>query len=172
VVRPEAITTVRRLAELGLEVQLLSGDTTAAVERLGQRLGVAAVVGRATPDAKLERIRALQEQGGVVLMVGDGINDAPSLGGADVSIAMGCGTDLARARADAVLLREDLAVVPDAIRLSRRTRRVIVENLAWAIAYNAVAIPLAAAGWVTPWWAAIGMSTSSLLVVLNAWKLR
>jgi Cu2+-exporting ATPase len=172
VVRPEAVATVRRLAELGLEVQLLSGDTTAAVERLGQRLGVAAVVGRATPDAKLERIRALQEQGGVVLMVGDGINDAPSLGGADVSIAMGCGTDLARARADAVLLREDLAVVPDAIRLSRRTRRVIVENLAWAIAYNAVAIPLAAAGWVTPWWAAIGMSTSSLLVVLNAWKLR
>jgi Cu2+-exporting ATPase len=172
VVRPEAAPTVRLLGSLGLEVELLSGDTAAAVERLGRHLGVPTVTGRTTPDAKLARIRQLQERGGVVLMLGDGVNDAPGLGGADVSIAMGCGTDLARARADAVLLREDLGAVADAIRLARRTRRVIAENLTWAIAYNAIAIPLAAAGLVTPLWAAVGMSASSLLVVSNAWKLR
>ncbi len=170
--RPDAAATVRELTALGLEVQVVSGDTTAAATALARRLDVPVAIGRATPDEKLAHVRRLQGQGAVVVMVGDGVNDAPGLGGADVSIAMGGGTDLARARADAVLLREHLGTLPAAVRLARRTRRVIVENLAWAIGYNAVAIPLAAAGLVTPWWAAIGMSASSLLVTLNAWKLR
>jgi Cu2+-exporting ATPase len=141
------------------------------VESLAERLGIATAVGRATPEAKLEHVRRLQEQGAVVLMIGDGVNDAPGLGGAQVSIAMGGGTDLARTRADAVLLREDLRAIPSAIRLARRTRRVIGESIAWAIAYNALAVPLAALGFVPPYWAAIGMSVSSLVVVGNAWKL-
>jgi Cu2+-exporting ATPase len=170
-VRPEATAAVRALADLGIEVQILSGDAAPAVERLAQRLGITTAVSRAMPEVKLAHVRRLQSEGAVVLMIGDGINDAPSLGGAQVSIAMGGGSDLARTGADAVLMREDLRAIPAAVRLARRTRRVISENLAWAIAYNAIAVPLAALGLVPPYWAAIGMSLSSLIVVLNARKL-
>jgi len=169
--RAEAPAAVAALGALGIEVQIVSGDAAPVVTRLARGLGVAAAVGRATPESKLEHVRRLQEAGAVVLMVGDGVNDAPGLGGAAVAIAMGGGTDLARTQADAVLLREDLRAIPAAVRLARRTRRVIGENLAWAIAYNAVAVPLAALGLVPPYWAAIGMSASSLVVVANAWKL-
>jgi Cu2+-exporting ATPase len=172
VVRRDAIAAVGALRALGLDVQVVSGDTAAAVGRLAHRLDVTVARSRATPEAKLAHARNLQQAGGVVVMVGDGVNDAPGLGGADVAIAMGGGSDLARSRADAMLLQDDLGVLPEAIRLARRTRRVIGENLAWAIGYNAIAIPLAAAGLVPPWWAAIGMSLSSLLVVVNAGKLR
>ena len=171
-VRPDAAEAVRALAGLGLEVQLVSGDASEVVERLARHLGIATAVGRAAPAAKLEHVRRLQQAGGVVVMVGDGVNDAPGLGGADVAVAMGGGTDLACSRADAVLLREHLGTLADAVRLARRTRWVIGENLAWAIGYNLVAVPLAAVGLVTPWLAALGMSASSLLVVLNARKLQ
>jgi P-type Cu2+ transporter len=170
-VRPEAADAVAALATLGLEVAIVSGDAASAVERLARRLGVAVFASRATPESKLAHVRALQARGAVVLMVGDGVNDAPGLGGAQVAIAMGGGTDLARTRADAVLLRENLLALPSAVRLARRTRRVIRENLAWALAYNAVAVPLAAFGLVPPYWAALGMSASSLVVTANAWKL-
>ena len=169
--RPEAAEAVHALAALGIAVQIVSGDAAPAVDRLARRLGVVTAVSRAAPEEKLAHVRRLQEQGAVVLMVGDGVNDAPGLGGAHVSIAMGGGTDIARTRADAVLLKEDLRAIPAAVRLARRTRRVIGENLAWAVAYNALAVPLAALGLVPPYWAAIGMSVSSLVVVLNAWKL-
>lgn len=170
--RADAAAAVRALRALGLEVHLLSGDAPPVVRRLADRLGIPAATGGAGPQEKLDYIRRLQGAGATVIMVGDGVNDAPSLGGADVAVAMGEGTDLARTRADAVLLSGRLGTLEEAVRLARRTRRVIAENLAWAIAYNVVAIPLAALGWVSPWLAALGMSASSLVVVLNAGKLR
>ena len=169
--RPEAVRAVRALRERGLVVQLLSGDPSAAVARLAERLGVDVAVRGASPEDKLRHVQALQAAGAVVVMVGDGVNDAPVLGAAQVSVAMGGGTDLAMSRADAVLLREDLVVLPEAVALAHRTRRILRQNLGWAVAYNAVALPLAALGWVTPWLAALGMSGSSLVVVLNALRL-
>jgi len=169
--RPEAAGALEALRRRGLELHLLSGDPSCAVPRLAERLGIAVALRGATPEAKLRHVQALQRAGGVVVMVGDGVNDAPVLGAAQVSVAMGGGTDLALSRADAVLLSEDLGVLAEAIGLAHRTRRVLYQNLAWSIGYNAVALPLAALGWVTPYWAALGMSASSLVVVLNALRL-
>jgi Cu2+-exporting ATPase len=126
---------------------------------------------RMTPEDKLARLRALQSEGKRVVMVGDGINDAPVLGGADVSVAMGSGSVLAQAQADMLLTRAQLADLASGVRMARRTMRVIHQNLAWAACYNLVALPLAATGLVQPWMAALGMSASSLLVVANAARL-
>ncbi len=169
--RPEAAAAVRALRQRGLAVQLLSGDPSAAVAQLARRLGIEVAVRGASPAEKLRHVQALQAAGAVVVMVGDGVNDAPVLGAAQVSVAMGGGTDLAVGGADCVLLREDLGVLADAIDLAHRTRRVLYQNLGWSLAYNAVALPLAALGWVAPYWAALGMSLSSLVVVLNAVRL-
>ncbi|MFN2377947.1 MAG: HAD-IC family P-type ATPase, partial [Candidatus Binatia bacterium] len=169
--RPRAAETVRRLREAGLSVSIVSGDAPAVVAALAASLGIEQYRGGASPADKLRTVQDLQAAGAVVLMVGDGVNDAPVLGAAQVSIAMGGGTDLARSRADGVLLKEDLAAVADAVDLARATRRVMRQNLGWSIAYNLLALPLACAGHITPWWAAIGMSLSSLVVVLNAVRL-
>jgi Cu2+-exporting ATPase len=169
--RPEARAAVKALAELGVDVHMVSGDRSTAVRDMANRLGVTTFVCGASAADKLAHVRRLQDQGAVVVMVGDGVNDAPGLGGAHVSIAMGGGTDLAMSRADSVLLREDLDVIIDAIRHARRTRRVIAQNLAWATVYNVVAVPLAAVGLIPPYWAAAGMSVSSLVVVANALRL-
>jgi len=169
--RPRAQETIRRLQAAGLDVTLVSGDGPGPVSALAACLGIDDARAGASPQEKLRMVRDLQAAGAVVLMVGDGVNDAPVLGAAQVSIAMGGGTDLARSRADGVLLKEDLAAVADAVELARATRRVMRQNLAWSIAYNALALPLASTGYITPWWAAIGMSLSSLVVVLNAVRL-
>jgi Cu2+-exporting ATPase len=169
--RPDAAAAVAALRARGVAVQMLSGDPSPAVARLAERLGIDVAVRGASPEDKLRHVRALQAGGAVVVMVGDGVNDAPVLGAAQVSVAMGGGTDLAMSRADAVLLREELRVLPEALALAQRTRRILHQNLAWAVAYNSVALPLAALGWVTPLWAAIGMSASSIVVVLNALRL-
>jgi Cu2+-exporting ATPase len=169
--RPEAQATVAELRHLGLEVEIVSGDASDAPRRLGAQLGITNVITGATPEDKLRHVRLLQERGAVVAMIGDGVNDAPSLGGAHLSIAMGGGTDLAMSKADCVLLKDDLGALADAIVLARRARTVIGENLAWAAGYNLLALPLAATGMVAPWMAAIGMSASSLVVVLNALRL-
>ncbi|MBI3782965.1 MAG: heavy metal translocating P-type ATPase [Deltaproteobacteria bacterium] len=169
--RPQAARTLQRLRDLGLELHVVSGDDAVAVEKLARQLGIRHAVGRALPQDKLEYVRALQRDGAVVIMVGDGVNDSPGLGGAQVSLALGSGTDIAMTAADSVLMRDDLEVVAEAILTARRTRSIIVQNLAWAVAYNVVALPLAACGFVAPYWAAFGMSLSSLIVVTNALRL-
>ncbi len=169
--RPDAAQTVARLAADGLRVHLLSGDHADAAHDVARTLGITQVRANASPTDKLDYVRALQQAGGRVLMVGDGINDAPVLAAADVSIAVGDATALARTSADAVLLSPHLDMVGRLLALARRTRRIVLQNLGWATAYNLTAIPAAALGYVPPWLAAVGMSASSLLVVGNALRL-
>jgi Cu2+-exporting ATPase len=170
--RPEAATITARLAAAGVGLSIFSGDAPAAVARVGAVLGIADARGGLSPEDKHFALKALQEAGETVAMVGDGVNDAPVLAQAQVSIAMGSGADLARTRADIVLLGNDLQALPQGLALARRSLRIVRQNLAWAFSYNFLAIPLAMAGWVTPWMAGIGMAASSLLVVLNALRLQ
>ena len=169
--RAEAAAAMQALREMGLQLVMLSGDREAVAAAVASELGIDEVHGRLSPDAKLEYVRRLQAAGAVVAMVGDGINDAPVLAAAQVSIAMGAGTQLAQASADMVLLSDDLRRLPEGIRKARQALTVIRQNLGWALLYNGVALPLAAVGLVAPWMAALGMSFSSLLVVLNALRL-
>jgi Cu2+-exporting ATPase len=169
--RPEAGQCVAGLAALGLPSEIVSGDEAGAVARIAERCGIERQAARLTPQDKLERLKVLQGQGAVVVAVGDGINDAPLLRGADVAVAMGRGSALAQTSADLILVRESLDDLPHTIELARRTQRVIRQNLAWSIAYILAALPLAALGFVPPWLAAIGMSLSSVVVVLNAMRL-
>ncbi|HET9699509.1 MAG TPA: HAD-IC family P-type ATPase, partial [Burkholderiales bacterium] len=152
-------------------VHLLSGDVPEAARRVARQAGIETVVAGVSPAEKLEYVMALQERGAVVAMVGDGVNDAPVLARAQVSIAMGEGTQVAQASADMVLLSGRLSALVQGMQVSARTWSVIRENLLWASAYNLVALPLAVTGYVTPWLAGIGMAASSLLVVLNALRL-
>jgi len=170
-IRQESRQTIMSLEAEGLETELLSGDHLETVGHVADELGIKRFRGGLLPDDKLRYIEALQNEGKVVAMVGDGVNDAPVLAAAQVSIAMGGGAQLAHASADMVLLTENLERLPEAIDVSRKTLRIIRQNLSWAILYNVLAIPLAAAGWVAPWMAAIGMSASSLIVVINALRL-
>lgn len=169
--RGGAVQAVQRLRGLGMNVRLISGDGEAPVRAMAERLSLSGATAHASPTDKLKALQNLQAGGAVVLMVGDGVNDAPVLGAAQVSIAMGEGTDLARSSADGVLLTDNLEAIADVVELARATRRVMRQNLAWAALYNLVALPLAVAGLVSPWWAALGMSVSSLVVVLNAVRL-
>lgn len=169
--RDDAAATVAALKARGLEVELLSGDTRGAVGELAATLGIATWHAGQSPENKLERIQALQAEGERVAMVGDGINDVPVLAGADVAIAMNGATDLARTRADAVLLSPRLSRIDEAVEIARATRRIMKQNMAWSVCYNVAALPLAAIGLVPPWLAAIGMSLSSLIVVGNALRL-
>jgi Cu2+-exporting ATPase len=171
VVRHDAPALVRDLAAGGAQVSLLSGDRMQRVAHTAFELGITDYAGGATPADKLAYVEKLQASGAVVAMIGDGVNDAPVLAKAQVSIAPGSGTELAQVSADIILLSDRLDVLAGTVRNARRTLRVIRQNLGWAMAYNAVALPLAMAGLVTPLVAAIGMSTSSLLVVLNALRL-
>jgi Cu2+-exporting ATPase len=170
--RVDAQPALDRLRAQGVHVHLLSGDSRDVVRRLALELGIERWEAEATPAAKRAYVRALQSVGARVAMVGDGINDAPVLAQADVSLAMGSGADVARMRADMVLLADSPGDVAGALALARKTRRIVRQNLGWALAYNAIAIPLAVAGLVTPLAAGIGMSASSLVVVANALRLR
>ena len=141
------------------------------MRRMGQALGLDQLHARQSPEDKLALVHGLQAKGRIVAMVGDGLNDAPVLAGADVSIALGSGASLAHRAADLVTTGPGLQRIPAALALARRTDRVIRQNLAWAAGYNLLALPLAALGLVTPWLAALGMALSSLTVTLNALRL-
>lgn len=171
-VRPEAVKVVQTLQQQGIEVTLLSGDAPVVVEHVAQQLGIKQAFGGQLPSDKLAYVNALQAKKAIVAMVGDGVNDAPVLAGAAVSIAMGSGSQLAQASADMVLLSENLQQLPFAVQTSRRMLKIIKQNFAWTIGYNLIAVGLAASGSIAPWMAAIGMSASSLIVVLNSLRLR
>jgi Cu2+-exporting ATPase len=166
--RPEAAAVVQALAARGLRVHLLSGDDPAIVEALARRLGIESWAGGATPQDKFDYVARVQSAGRVVAMVGDGLNDAPVLARADTSIAMSAGADAAQLQADVVLTGDRLGALQDVLAISRGAMRLVRQNFGWALAYNAVALPAAALGWIGPWEAAIGMSASSFIVVLNA----
>lgn len=171
--RPDAQATLAALKELGLDLWVLSGDRSERVMVLAKMLGLAdaQAVGELSPEAKLNRLRQLQGTGLAVGMVGDGINDAPVLAQADLSIAVSASAPLAKQRADVYLLRPGLLGVAVFVATAQRTKIILNQNIAWAIGYNLTAIPLAALGFLGPAWAAIGMAGSSLLVMANAARL-
>ncbi|HMC14149.1 MAG TPA: cation-translocating P-type ATPase [Albitalea sp.] len=169
--RDDAAPALRALQADGVRVCLLSGDDPRRAQRIAATLGIASSAGALTPDAKLAALRAAQQRGEIVAMLGDGINDAPVLAQADVSFAMGEGALVARSQADGVLVSNRLADLVRARALAKRTMRVVRQNFAWAAIYNAACVPLALAGLLPPWAAGLGMATSSLVVVLNSLRL-
>jgi Cu+-exporting ATPase len=178
-VKPSSAEAVRRLRGLGLEVVMLSGDDPRSSGAIARVVGVDRVLAEVSPAAKLEEIRRLQDQGKSVAMVGDGLNDAPALAQADIGIAMGTGTSVAVEAATITLLRGDLLGVADGIGLSRRTMRIIRQNLFWAFIYNVIGIPVAAGVLypafgvlLSPAMAAAAMAASSVSVVSNSLRLR
>lgn len=171
-VRQGSREAVQALKHGGHEVVMLTGDNAAAAARVGQELGIDRVVAEVLPGGKVDEIKRLQSEGKIVAMVGDGINDAPALAQSDLGIAIGGGSDIAIEASDITLIGDDPMKIPRAIRLSRQTLRVIYQNLFWAFAYNVAAIPLAAAGKLSPAVAAGAMAFSSVSVVTNALRLR
>jgi len=169
--REDAASAVRALAALGVQVRLLSGDAPQAAERLAAQAGIEQARGGCTPADKLAQLRAWQQAGHGVAMIGDGLNDGPVLAGADASVAFGRAAPLARAQSDFVVMGERLTPVVGFFAKARDTMAVVRQNLIWAIGYNVVAVPLAMAGWMPAWAAGLGMAASSLLVVLNAMRL-
>jgi Cu2+-exporting ATPase len=169
--RDYANTAINRLRNSGLSVSLLSGDPSPTAAEIVKPLALNDYQFSMQPQQKLTAVQHLQERGLSVLMVGDGINDVPVLQAADISVAMGEASELSQINADIILLCNDLRLLPDAIAVAAKTRRIIKQNICWAVGYNLIALPLAAMGYIPPWAAAIGMSASSLLVLLNALRI-
>lgn len=170
-VRPAAGEVVSDLRSLGIEPLILSGDSHTAVASVAQQVGITEAAARCTAQEKLARLLDLQQHGKRVAVIGDGVNDAPVLAAGDVSIAMGRGAALAHASAGLVLVNDNLAALPEAVKLARRTLRIARQNLLWSAVYNFGSLPLAAFGLIPPWLAALGMSLSSVAVVLNSTRL-
>ncbi len=170
--RPQAVELIQALLTGGVKVSILSGDAQDTVAYFSEKLGVKDWCAGLAPGEKLAELRKWQSSGEVIAMIGDGINDAPVLAGAPVSIAMGGGTQMARASGDIVLLSENLLEIDHARITSRFGMNIVRQNFLWALTYNLIALPFAATGHLSPWLAALGMSVSSLVVVLNALRLR
>jgi Cu2+-exporting ATPase len=170
--RPEARAVVQRLRSAGLHLSILTGDAMGEAQRLGEMLGIEEIHASMKPDAKVSVVRQRQDQGARVVMVGDGINDAAAMASAHASVAVSPVDVIVQEAADATLLNSNLTSLPVLVEFSRKVRRVIRQNISWALIYNGTVIPLAVAGMLHPWMAALGMSLSSLLVVLNANRLR
>ena len=166
--REGAAEAMAELHAMGYRLSLLSGDSPARAQRMAQQLGLDQAVGGATPQGKLDELAAAQARGELVAMVGDGVNDAPVLARADVSLAMGQGALVARAQADAVLVGNRPMDLVHTLRCARRTMGIVRQNLVWALFYNAACVPLALFGFLPPWAAGLGMATSSVVVILNA----
>ncbi len=171
-IRDDAQIAIRDLKRMGMTVHVLSGDHEFSVRHTALELGIEKFAAGQSPEQKLEYVQALQREGKEVTMVGDGINDLPVLSGARLSIAMGRASDLTKLNSDAVLLNEQLSTLACAFHTANKGRTIIKENISWALAYNIIMLPLAAMGWVPPYFAALGMSLSSLIVVFNSLRLK
>ena len=174
VMKADALEAITALRERGIESWLVTGDHEDSARRIAAQVGIGSqyIIANATPEMKIEKVRQLQSQGHKVLMVGDGVNDAAALAQADLSIAMGTGTDTAISTADITLMRPQLMGIIDSLTLSRRTLRTIKTNLGWAFAYNTIGLPIAAMGLMSPMYAAGAMALSSLFVVTNSLRIR
>ena len=169
--KADVSASVGALKQHGIQVQLLSGDNTEAVDSFARKAGIDYARGDCTPQDKLQHMQQLQQQGKQVAMIGDGLNDGPILALANVSIAMGQAVPLAQAQSDFVVMNNEVPMIVVLLNQAKRTMRIVKQNLMWAVVYNIVCVPLAVMGWLPAWLAGLGMALSSLLVVGNALRL-